>query len=86
MERSMKGKGILMGEDERWLEEIGADDAEMLLTEACYGGECKDDLEVGGFETRQIEPLEELSDVEYDMLSDIGSEMDESDLDFVIVQ
>jgi len=83
IERSMKGRGNLVGEDDRWLEEIGADDAETLLIEACCEAECKDDFEIGGLETRQAEPLKELA--EYDMLSDLGSDLDESGWDFVII-
>jgi hypothetical protein len=87
MERSMKGRKHLIGGDELETEEDGAEDAAValdegrILTEYDVAGD--DYLNVDGGEASPIECPRGSSDMQFDLLSDMSSEADDSDWEFV---
>jgi hypothetical protein len=89
MERSMKGRKHLIGGDELKTEEDGAKDAAVALDEGRvlteYNVAGVDYLNVHGGEASPIECPRGSSDMQFDMLSDLSSEADDSDWEFVDV-
>lgn len=81
MERSMKGRRDLVDGDELEMEEDGAEDAAVALSEGCFSdaGSVLAVADVTTSCTREID------DADYDMLSDLSPEMGESDWELVDV-
>ena len=83
----MKGRKHLIGRDELETEEDGAEDAAVALSEGPvlteYDVAGDDYLSVHGGDTSPVECPRGSSDMQFDMLSDLSSEADDSDWEFV---
>jgi hypothetical protein len=79
MERSMKGRSKMVEGDELDMEEEGAADAAISLTEVFFVDEDVAETEVADFALCHPEEAECMSDGDYDMLSDLSSAGDESE-------
>lgn len=88
-ERSMKGRGGLVYGDELEMEEEGAEDAASSLDDGRFWDHRDADTEGTLAAANVVPPLAEdgdaVTDVDYDMLSDLASEAEESDWDIIIV-
>jgi hypothetical protein len=84
MERSMKGRGRLMEGDELDMEEEGAADAAVALTEGFFVDEDDAETEFVDFALCYPKEAECMSDGDYDMLSDLSSAGDESEWEVLI--